>query len=136
MYVEAYELIKEILQDEHLNEHIEEVTGKSLALIDSGPQVTVPAVAIEFRGGEITRPDNHKQEVEYHVIFALPFFGSDSMKLCHDFLDVLVETFFAHEKLTDNGRNSFVMRLDPLLLEKDPEEDWWTVGVRAAIAIF
>lgn len=136
MYVEAYELIKEILQDEHLNEHIEDATGKSLAIIDSGPQVTLPAVAIEFKGGAITRPDNQKQEVEYDVIFALPFFGTDGMKLCHDFLDVLIDTFFAHEKLNNEGRNSFAIRVDPMLLEKDPEEDWWTVGVRAAIAIF
>ena len=52
MYKEAYELIREILEDDKLNEFVHKTTGKRLAIIDSGPKVTFPAVGIVFRGGE------------------------------------------------------------------------------------
>ena len=54
MYKEAYELIREILEDDKLNEFVHKTTGKRLAIIDSGPKVTFPAVGIVFRGGEIS----------------------------------------------------------------------------------
>lgn len=135
MYGEAYELIREILEDEKLNEFVQRSTGKRLAVIDSGPQVTMPAAGIVFRGGEIAEPGNHMQEVQYDVPFALPYFGADAMRRCHEFLDVAVEAFFAHERVTA-GRRNFVLRAEPMLVENDPEEKWWTVAIRVTVSIF
>ena len=135
MYKEAYELIREILEDEKLNEFIQKTTGKRLAIIDSGPKVTFPAAGIMFRGGEISRPDNNMQEVQYDVPFGLPYFDANAMARCHEFLDVAIETFFAHEPHTGGHRN-IVNRVEPPLVEDDPEEKCWTVAVRATIAIF
>lgn len=135
MYKEAYELIREILEDEKLNEFIQKTTGKRLAIIDSGPKVTFPAVGIMLHGGEISRPDNNMQEVQYNIPFGLPYFDANAMARCHEFLDVAIEAFFAHERLTE-GRRNFVKRVEPLLVEDDPEEKCWTVAVRATIAIF
>ena len=135
MYKEAYELIREILEDEKLNEFVKRTTGKRLAIIDSGPKVTFPAAGIVFRGGEISRPDNTMQEVQYDIPFGLPYFDTNAMARCHEFLDVAVEAFFAHERLTGGHRN-FVKRVEPLLVEDDPEEKCWTVAVRATISIF
>lgn len=135
MYKEAYELIREILEDDKLNEFVQKTTGKRLAIIDSGPKVTFPAAGIMFRGGEISRPDNNMQEVQYDVPFGLPYFDANAMARCHEFLDVAIEAFFAHERLTGGHRN-FVKRVEPLLVEDDPEEKCWTVAVRATIAIF
>ena len=94
MYKEAYELIREILEDEKLNEFVKRTTGKRLAIIDSGPKVTFPAVGIVFRGGEISRPDNNMQEVQYDIPFGLPYFDANAMARCHEFLDVAIEEFF------------------------------------------
>ena len=52
MYKEAYELIREILEDEKLNEFVKRTTGKRLAIIDSGPKVTFPAAGIDDRSEE------------------------------------------------------------------------------------
>ena len=79
MYKEAYELIREILEDDKLNEFVQKTTGKRLAIIDSGPKVTFPAAGIMFRGGEISRPDNNMQEVQYDVPFGLPYFDANAM---------------------------------------------------------
>ena len=135
MYKEAYELIREILEDDKLNEFVHKTTGKRLAIIDSGPKVTFPAVGIVYRDGEISRPDNNMQEVQYDIPFGLPYFDANAMARCHEFLDVVIDAFFAHERLTE-GRRNFVKRVEPLLVEDDPEEKWWTVAVRATIAIF
>ena len=136
MYVEAYELIREILEDEELNDFVLRTTRKKLAVIDSGPQVTVPAAGIFFIGGEISRGENTVQEAEYRVAFVLPYWGENGMRLCHEFLDVAVRAFYAYERPRDPGRSNYVLRLDPFLAEDDPEKQWWTVGVRVFVSIF
>ena len=138
MYSEAYALIREILEDEKLNEFVVRTTGKKLAVIDSGPQVTVPAAGIFFNGGPVSRGENTVQDAEYRVAFALPYWGADGMRLCHEFLDVAVEAFFSHElgRESGPGRRNYVKTLEPFLAEDDPEKQWWTVGVQAVVSMF
>ncbi len=131
MYAEAYDLIRDILEDEQLNAFIKKSTGKKLAIIDAGPPVTTPAAGILFVGGEIANPDNQMQKVRYNVPFALPYWDAKAMRRCHEFLDIAVEAFYAHKR----GRN-FVISVDPALMEDDPESQWWTVALRVTIAIF
>ncbi len=136
MYRESYELIREILNDEQLNKYVLESTGKALAVIDSGPQVTMPAAAIVFNGGEVTRAENSMQTVEYDVPFALPYWGTDGMKKCHEFLDIALDTFFSHERRAKSGRRNFIVKANPFMMEEDPEEKFWVVTIRVTVSIF
>ena len=139
MYVEAYELIREVLEDEELQACVKELTGKRLAVIDSGPLVTSPAAGIIFEGGEITRAENTIQSVDYTVTFTMPHWGRDGMMKCHRLLDEAVEAFFAHEIRAPSGRSqerNFVMTANPTLMEEDPEDKWWAVALRVTVSIF
>ena len=136
MYKEAYELIREVLEDEQLNRYVLETTGKALTVIDSGPQVTMPAAAIVFDGGEVSRAENSMQTVEYDVPFALPYWGADGMKKCHDFLDVAIDAFFSHEQRDSTGRRNFVVKVNPFMIEEEPEEKWWAVTLRVTVSVF
>ena len=136
MYKEAYELIREILDDERLNRYVLESTGKALAVIDSGPQVTMPAAAIVFNGGEVSRAENSMQTVEYDVPFALPYWGADGMRKCHDFLDVALDAFLSHEQRSETGRRNFVVKANPFMMEESPEEKFWLVTLRVTVSIF
>ena len=136
MYKEAYELILEILDDEKLNKYVLETTGKALAVIDSGPQVTMPAAAIVFNGGEVSRAENSMQTVEYDVPFALPYWGADGMRKCHDFLDVALDAFFSHEQRDSTGRRNFIVKVNPFMMEESPEEKFWGVTLRVTVSIF
>ena len=136
MYKEAYGLIRDILEDEQLNKYVLETTGKALAVIDSGPQVTMPAAAIVFNGGEVSRAENSMQTVEYDVPFALPYWGADGMRKCHDFLDVALDAFFSHEQHSETGRRNFVVKVNPFMMEEEPEEKWWAVTIRVTVSVF
>ncbi len=136
MYKESYELIREILEDEQLNKYVLETTGKALAVIDSGPQVTMPAAAIVFNGGEVSWAENSMQIVEYDVPFALPYWGADGMKKCHDFLDVALDAFFSHEQRAEFGRRNFIVKANPFMMEEDTEEKFWLVTIRVTVSIF
>jgi len=136
VYKEAYELIREILYDEQLNRYVLESTGKALAVIDSGPQVTMPAAAIVFNGGEVSRAENSMRTVEYDVPFALSYWGTDGMRKCHEFLDVALDAFFSHERRDSTGRRNFVVKVHPFMIEEDPEEKFWLVTLRVTVSIF
>lgn len=139
MYVEAYELIHEILEDEELNKYVKETTGKRLAIIDSGPATTAPAASITFVGGAVNRSENTLQHTDYTVTFSMPYWGADGMKKCHRLLDVAMEAFFAHEVREPAGRNqrkNYVVTMNPSLIEEDPEAKWWIVSLQATISIF
>ena len=136
MYKESYELIREILEDEQLNKYVFETTGKALAVIDSGPQVTMPAAAIVFNGGEVSCAENSMQTVEYDIPFALPYWGADGMKKCHDFLDVAIDAFFSHEQRDSTGRRNFIVKANPFMMEEEPEEKWWAVTIRVTVSVF
>ena len=138
MYVEAYELIHEILEDEELQAYVKDSTGKRLAVIDSGPRVTAPAASIAFMGGSISRGENAMQDAEYDVTFAMPYWGADGMKKCHGLLDVAIEAFFAHEQREGGGarRRNFIKTVNPLMMEEDPEAKWWVVTLRVTATIF
>ena len=139
MYVEAYELIHEILEDEELNKHVKETTGKRLAIVDSGPVATVPAASITFVGGAVNRSENTLQHTDYTVTFSMPYWGADGMKKCHKLLDVAIEAFFAHELREPSGRGqrrNYVLTVSPTLTEEDPEKKLWTVGLLVTVSIF
>ncbi|MBQ3347577.1 MAG: hypothetical protein IJG39_10860 [Synergistaceae bacterium] len=136
MYTQAYELIREILDDEALNDFVFDETGKHLAVIDAGAQVTIPAVKITFTGGEISCSDNVQQLARYSVEFALPFWGADALEQCHKFLDVAVRAFFDHEQREIPGRINRVIRISPSITEIDEESEVWTVALDVAVSIF
>ena len=136
MYKEAYDLITEILHDEQLNQYVKENTGKSLAIIDAGAQLTTPCAFITFEGGEISRAENVMQSVNYNISFALPFWSADSMKKSHDFLDNVVDAFFSHEQKTSINRKNFITKISPSITEDDTEKKLWTVSLRVTVAIY
>ncbi|MBQ6664923.1 MAG: hypothetical protein IJM68_04970 [Synergistaceae bacterium] len=136
MYSEAYSLLREILDDEQLNDYIFNETGKHLAIIDAGAQVTTPAAKISFGGGEISASDNTSQVAGYRVEFALPFWGEDALEQCHSFLDVAVNAFFEHEQRNNPIRINRVTRINPSITELDGDSDFWTVAFDVTVSVF
>ncbi|MBR0167727.1 MAG: hypothetical protein IJQ08_03550 [Synergistaceae bacterium] len=136
MYKEAYELLREILDDETLNEYIFNETGKHLAVIDAGAQITTPSAKITFSGGGISQSDNVMQFANYNVAFAFPFWDANALGKSHEFLDVAVKAFFEHEMRTNSIHINRVMRVSPSISEYDEESELWTVAFDVAVSIF
>ncbi len=136
MYREAYDLIIEILNDAQLNEYVQKVTNKKLAIIDSGAQLTTPSAAISFEGGAISRGENAMQNVDYTITFSLPFWSANSFRNCHDFLDNVIAAFFAHEQRTHSLRRNYITKISPSITEEDTEKKLWTVSLRVTVSIY
>lgn len=136
MYIEAYELLCEILDDEALNEYIFNETGKHLAVIDAGAQITTPAAKITFSGGGISDSDNVMRIANYNVAFAFPFWSADALRKSHEFLDVAVRAFFEHEMRDNPIRTNRVIRVNPSISEYDEESELWIVAFDVAVSIF
>ena len=134
MYSDAYDLVREILDDEQLNHYIRNLTGKHLTVIDSGPQVDTPAAKIELTGGEFNRKINTDREVNYTVSFAMPFWGADAFKQCISFLDIVLPIFFAYGSGQDN--RNIITRAVPSISENDPEKDFWIISINLTIKVF
>ena len=133
MYKEAYNLIREILDDEQLNQYIKDVTGKALAVISAGPQVDTPAVRIALSGGEFTRSSNTTHEVNFTVTFDFPFWGDDAFEQGIDFIDFALPIFFDY----GSGKNNknVITKANPSINEIDPESNFWTVNFNLTIKI-
>lgn len=136
MYLDAYELLVEILKDEILNEFVFEETGKHLAIIDAGAQITIPAVKITFEGGETSYADNTAHEVRYTVSFALPFWGADALKKSHEFLDVAMGAFFGYEQRLNPVHIYRVQSVNPSIIEQNEESEVWTITFNVTVLVF
>ena len=136
MYSEVYGLLREILDDEALNDFVFHETGKHLAIIDAGAQISIPAAKITFTGGEISNSDNIMQTARYNVAFMLPFWGTDALRKSHDFMDVAVHAFFDHEQRENPVRINRVLRISPSITEFDEDSELWTVTFDVAVSIF
>ena len=132
MYKEAYNLLREVLDDEQLNEYIFSETGKHLAVIDAGAKITAPCVSINLNGGTVTRKTNSNTEIEYLVSFALPFWGADAFIRCLDFIDFSLPIFFDYR-----DKHNFVLKANPSINEFDAENSQlWTVDILFTVSIF
>ena len=136
MYTEAYELLREILDDEALNDYVFSETGKHLAVIDAGAQITTPSAKITFSGGEISQSDNVMQIANYNIAFVLPSWSTDALSKSHEFLDVAVKAFFEHEMRDNPVRINRVLRISPSIIEEGEESELWTVAFDVAVSIF
>lgn len=136
MYVEAYELLREILTDEALDNYLFNETGKHLAIIDAGAQISSPSVKITFTDSSITCADNTKQEVNYNILFTLPMWGADALKKSHEFLDVVIKAFFEHEQGKIHVMANRVIRISPSISEYDEESELWAVSFNVTVLIF
>ena len=136
MYTEAYELLREILDDEALNDYVFSETGKHLAVIDAGAQITTPSAKITFSGGEISQSDNVMQIANYNITFVLPSWSADALSKSHEFLDVAVKAFFEHEMRDNPVRINRVLRISPSIIEEGEESELWTVAFDVAVSIF
>lgn len=136
MYSEAYSLLREILDDVALNDFVFHETGKHLAIIDAGAQITIPAANITFMGGEISNSDNVMQTARYNVAFMLPFWGDNALMKSHEFIDIAVHAFFDHEQRESPGRINRVLRISPSITEFDEDSELWTVAFDVAVSIF
>ena len=136
MYIEAYELLHEILEDKALNEFIFKETGKHLAVIDAGAQITIPAVNITFLGGEISKADNTMQLARYNITFMLPFWGANAFRVSQEFLDVAVQAFFNYEQRDNPVGINRVMRISPSISNIDEEDELWTVAFEVTVSVF
>ena len=131
MFKEAYALIREILEDEQLNQYIFENTGKRLAVINAGAQVTTPAANVTLSSGTKTRRSNTSNEVNYLISFALPFFGADAFDKCLDFLDFAIPIFFEYKTKKD-----FIKSVNPSIIEQDSERDFWIINFNVTVEVF
>ena len=131
MFKEAYALIREILEDEQLNQYIFENTGKRLAVINAGAQVTTPAANVTLSSGTKTRRSNTSNEVNYLISFALPFFGADAFDKCLDFLDFVIPIFFDYKTKKD-----FIKSVNPSIIEQDSERDFWIINFNVTVEVF
>lgn len=129
-------MLREILDDEKLNDYVKKETGKHLAIIDAGAQITIPAAKITFTGSSITFSDNTKQEANYNIAFILPFWGADALRKSHEFLDVATLAFFEHEQRDNPIKVNRVIRLRPSIIEQGEESEVWTVALDATVSIF
>ena len=131
MYKQAYQFIREILNDETLNNYILDETGKHLAVIDAGAKVTVPSASILFNGGEFLRRTNSSSEVEFTVSFALPFWGDNAFLRCIEFIDFVSPIFFDYR-----NRHNFILRVNPSINELDDEgSQLWSVDFLLTISV-
>ncbi len=130
MYKEAYSLLREILNDEELNNYIFESTGKYLTVIDAGAKVTTPAVSISLSGGSSSRRSNTKAEVDYLLSFALPYFGDDGFEKCLDFLDFLMPVIFEYRRDI-----SFVKTASPSITEQDGNKDIFVIDINLTVEV-
>ena len=128
----------EILNDNLIQDFVFEATGKHLAIINAGAQITSPSVTVSFAGSDITYSDNVPQSARYNVAFSLPFWGDDALAVCHDFLDVAVRVFFEHElRVNPNPlQRNKVLRLSPSIVEQNDDSDSWTVAFEVTVSIF
>ena len=132
MYKEAYNLIREILSDDALNDYVLRETKKHLAVIDAGADVTAPAAAILFDGGDLSRRSNTSCEVGYTVSFLLPFWGSDAFVRCINFVDFVTPIFFDCK----SNRN-FILRVNPSIKELDAQgSQLWSVSFSLTVSVF
>ena len=138
LFNEAHSLILEILNDSYLQEFVFDNTGKHLAVINAGAQITSPSVTVSFLGCEVTNSDNIMQSARYNVAFSLPLWGDDALLVCHDFLDVAVLAFFEHELRNNPNplRRNKVLRLSPSIVEPNDDSDSWTVAFEVTVSIF
>ena len=132
MYIDAYNLLREILDDEQLNQYIFKETGKHLAVINAGAKVTAPCVSINLNGGSFTRKSNSGTEIDFLVSFALPFWGADAFTKCLDFIDFAIPVFFDYR-----DRHNFILRANPSINELDAEgSQLWTVEILFTVSAF
>lgn len=132
MYREAYNLLREVLDDDQLNQYIFTETGKHLVVIDAGVKVTAPCVSINLNGGSLTRKSNSSTEIEYLLSFTLPFWGTDAFTRCLDFIDFTLPIFFDYR-----DKHNFVFRANPSINEIDAENSQlWTVDILFTVSVF
>lgn len=131
MYREAYNLLREILDDEQLNKYIVKSTGKHLAVIDAGAKVSAPCVSINLNGGSFTRRSNSNSEIDYLISFALPFWGADAFIRCLEFVDFALPIFFDYR-----DKRNFILRANPSINELDAENSQlWTVDILVTVSV-
>lgn len=129
MFKHAYSLIREFLDDEELQHFFVENTGKHLAVINAGAQVTSPTAKISLNSGEVSRKSNTNNDLVFSVSFAIPFFGSDAFERCIDFVD-----FVAPICLDYKTKHTFIKYVTPSIIELDNENDFWVVVLNISIS--
>ncbi|MBQ7593254.1 MAG: hypothetical protein IJU48_02740 [Synergistaceae bacterium] len=127
--------MREILSDEELNEIVYAETGKNLAVIEAGAQITTPAARIILSGGNYTRASNTRREIEFTIEFYFPFWGSDAFERCLKFLDETIPIFFKYGS-GKNNQDNYILQVTPSITEEDEETETWTVALSVTVSIF
>lgn len=131
MYSQAHKLIRGILEDEQLNSYILKETGKHLAIIDAGAQITTPAAVISFSGGDFSRRTNTSTEIDYTVSFLMPYWGDTAFSRCLEFLDFVIPVFFAY---SDTG--AYIINASPYIHEPDDVSEQWSIDITLTVKVF
>ena len=132
MYRKAYDFILDILNDKQINDYIADITGKNLAIINAGAQVSAPSAQISFVGGRSSRKENTSAQITYSVAFMLPFWSNDAFERCIDFVDFVIPIFFDYR----DGR-SFILHIEPTIHEPDELlSQLWRVDLSLTLSIF
>lgn len=127
--------MREILSDDELNENIYAETGKNLAIIESGAQITTPSAKILLTGGTYTRASNTRRELEFMIEFYLPFWGTDAFERSLKFLDGAIPIFFKYGS-GKNNQDNYILQVSPSITEEDEETELWTVALSVTVSIF
>lgn len=131
MFSETYTLLREILDDENINDYVFQNTGKHLAVIDAGAQVTSPSAKILFGGGEITRASNTRQEVNFVISFALPFWNADAFSDCLNFIEFITPICFSYS----SSKGGFISSINPSIIENF-DNKFWSINLNITISVF
>ena len=130
MYKHAYNFIREILNDDTLNNYILDITGKHLTVIDAGAKITAPCASISLNSGSVTRKFNSNYEIEFLIAFALPLWDAEAFDKCIDFLDFVIPIFFEYV-----DKNNFILRITPSINEIGQEDSQlWYVNLSVAVS--
>lgn len=131
MFRKAFDFILDILSDQQINDYIADLTGKHLAIINAGAQVSAPSAQISFLGGRASRKDNTSAQITYSVSFMLPFWSNDAFAHCIDFVDFVIPIFFDYR-----DGSSFILNVEPSILEPDELfSQLWRVNFSLTLSI-
>ena len=132
MYRKAYDFVLDILNDAQINDYIHDITGKHLAIINAGAQVSAPSAQISFLGGRASRKDNTSAQILYSVDFWLPLWSNDAFSCCIDFVDFIIPIFFDYR-----DGSSFILQIEPSIHEPDELlSQLWRVQFSLTLSIF
>lgn len=135
MFIAAYDLLNEILDDEELHDWIKFNTGKDLSVNNAGKVLSYPCVEYVLNSARVRNYSNSMQDADYDVNFYIPLFGLDAQAKLHAFLDVITRVFYGYE-VYSQGNNKVHVRYLDIAIERYDDAKIWVVKASVSIAMY